>query len=95
MINNLSFWRKQRSLTQSQLADKVGCSRNTISAIEVGSWSPTIKLAANIAEKLRVPINRIFDFSDEFVTYNVVQFSECDICPNFECVHCKLENWND
>lgn len=91
MVNNLLFWRKYRNMTQKQLADKVSCSRNTISAIEVGSWLPTIKLAANLAEKLRVPITKLFDFSDEYVQFNVVEFNECDICTRFECVHCKLK----
>lgn len=91
MINNLEFWRKKRCLTQSQLAKKAGCTRNTISAIERGLWLPTIKLAACLASCLRLPITTLFSFSDEYVQYNVINFTECEICPFFECVHCKNE----
>ena len=43
--NNLRDARSEKGLSQQQLADLVGVSRNTISSIETGQFSPTAKLA--------------------------------------------------
>ena len=43
--NHLREARTEKKLSQSQLAEMVGVSRNTISSIETGQFSPTAKLA--------------------------------------------------
>ena len=43
--NNLKAARTEKGLSQSQLAELVGVSRNTISSIETGQFNPTAKLA--------------------------------------------------
>ena len=43
--NNLKAARAEKGLSQSQLAELVGVSRNTISSIETGQFNPTAKLA--------------------------------------------------
>jgi putative transcriptional regulator len=43
--NKLKEIRAEKSLSQSELAEMVGVSRNTISSIETGQFSPTAKLA--------------------------------------------------
>ena len=43
--NNLKEARAEKKLSQSALAEMVGVSRNTISSIETGQFSPTAKLA--------------------------------------------------
>lgn len=43
--NNLKRLRKDRKLSQQQLADLIGVSRNTISSIETGQFNPTAKPA--------------------------------------------------
>ena len=43
--NNLKALRKEKNLSQQDLADLVGVSRNTISSIETGQFCPTAKLA--------------------------------------------------
>ena len=43
--NNLKESRKEKNLSQQQLADMVGVSRNTISSIEIGQFTPSAKLA--------------------------------------------------
>jgi putative transcriptional regulator len=43
--NRLKVARAEKGLSQSDLADMVGVSRNTISSIEVGQFNPTAKLA--------------------------------------------------
>lgn len=43
--NNIPTLRKKAGMSQQQLADMVGVSRNTISSIETGQFNPTAKLA--------------------------------------------------
>lgn len=43
--NNLKKARAKKKLSQAQLAEMVGVSRNTISSIETGQFNPTAKLA--------------------------------------------------
>lgn len=48
-------------MTQQQLAEKVGVSRQTIISIEAGKYSPSLELAFRIAVAFEVKINEIFD----------------------------------
>lgn len=48
-------------MTQQQLAEKVGVSRQTIISIEAGKYSPSLELAFRIAIAFEVKINEIFD----------------------------------
>ena len=45
LSNGVREARKERGLSQSELAEMVGVSRNTISSIETGAFNPTAKLA--------------------------------------------------
>ena len=47
-------------LTQQQLADRVGVTRQTIIAIEAGKYSPSLPLAFRLARTFGVPIERVF-----------------------------------
>ena len=47
-------------MTQQQLADKVGVSRQTIVAIEKGNYSPSLELAFRIAHTFETPIIEVF-----------------------------------
>ena len=49
-------------MTQQQLADCVGLTRQTINAIEGGKYSPTLEAAFAIAEALGVPIHEAFAY---------------------------------
>lgn len=64
IINNI---RKLRFLsgevTQQELADKTGVTRQTIVAIENGKYSPTLELAFRIAIFFKVPIMEVFSFN--------------------------------
>ena len=54
--------RKKKGLSQEELADMVGVSRNTISSIETGQYSPTAKLALTIAIALDKKFEDVFYF---------------------------------
>ena len=60
--NRLKEVRAERNLSQSQLADMVGVSRNTISSIETGQFSPTAKLALILCIALDKKFEEIFYF---------------------------------
>ena len=47
-------------MTQSELAKKVGVSRQTIVAIEKGQYSPSLELAFRFSDVFKAPINDIF-----------------------------------
>jgi putative transcriptional regulator len=52
-------------LTQQQLADRVGVTRQTIIAIESGKYAPSLPLAFRIARTFAVPIENVFQYEDE------------------------------
>lgn len=52
-------------MTQAALADKVGVTRQTIIAIEQGSYSPTLEMAFQIARALGVPLEHVFQYPDK------------------------------
>jgi len=47
-------------LTQQELADKVGCSRQTIHSIESGKFVPSVELALRLARELNVKVEELF-----------------------------------
>ena len=49
-------------MTQQQLADKVGVSRQTIVAIEKGNYSPSLELAFRIAHLFSIPLDEAFTY---------------------------------
>jgi putative transcriptional regulator len=59
--NNIRRLRFDRAeMTQQQLADSVGVSRQTIVAIEKGNYSPSLELAFRIAQAFNVPLEAVF-----------------------------------
>ncbi len=60
--NRLKEIRTDRNLSQAQLAYMVGVSRNTISSIETGQYSPTAKLALILCIALDVKFEDMFYF---------------------------------
>jgi putative transcriptional regulator len=51
-------------MTQAELADRIGVTRQTIIAIEQGRYSPSLEMAFQIARVFRVPLDEVFGFSD-------------------------------
>ena len=56
--------RKARKLSQEDLAEAVGTTRQTITSIEVGKYTASLPLAWKIARFFGLAIEEVFDFSD-------------------------------
>jgi len=52
-------------MTQAELADRVGLTRQTIIAIEQGRYSPSLEVAFKIARVFGVPLERVFHYPEE------------------------------
>ena len=64
MRNHVKAMREAGSLTQEQLAVKLGVSRQTIISIETGKYNPSLMLAHKIASVFGKTIEEVFDFSE-------------------------------
>ncbi len=62
--NHLKEARAELKLSQTQLAEMVGVSRNTISSIEIGQFNPTAKLALILCIALDKKFEDLFYFED-------------------------------
>ncbi len=60
--NNVAAVRKEKGLSQAELAKLVGVSRNTISSIETGQYEPTAKLALLLCVALDKKFEELFYF---------------------------------
>jgi len=60
LTNRLKELRARHDLTQEQLGQAVGVTRQTILAIERGNYSPSVLLALRIARRLEVPVEAVF-----------------------------------
>lgn len=60
--NRLKKARSEKNLSQAQLAEIVGVSRNTISSIETGQFNPTAKLALVLCIALDKKFEELFYF---------------------------------
>jgi len=49
-------------MTQAQLAERIGVTRQTVIAIEQGRYSPSLEIAFQIARVFRVPLDDVFQF---------------------------------
>ena len=58
--NRLRETRAEKGLSQQELADCLGVSRQTINAIEKGDYNPTIKLCIGICRVLGLTLNDLF-----------------------------------
>ncbi len=60
-IRKLRFFADE--MTQQQLAEKAGVSRQTILAVEGGKYNPSLELAFRIAHAFNVPIEEVFQYT--------------------------------
>jgi putative transcriptional regulator len=52
-------------MTQAELAQRIGVTRQTVMAIELGRYSPTLDVAFQIARAFGVPLEQVFQYPDE------------------------------
>jgi len=62
-IRRLRF--ENGEMTQQELADRVGVTRQTIIAIEAGKYAPSLPLAMRIAQTFGVPIEQVFQYEND------------------------------
>jgi len=60
MNNRLKVLRAERDWSQSDLADRLGVSRQSVNAIETGKYDPSLPLAFRIAELFGLSIEQVF-----------------------------------
>jgi putative transcriptional regulator len=53
-------------MTQAQLAERIGVTRQTILAIEQGRYSPSLEMAFQIARVFKVPLEEVFQYPDQY-----------------------------
>ena len=65
MKNKLEALRKERGIRQEDLAQALGVSRQTVISLEKGKYNPSLALAFRLSRYFALPIEAIFDDSDE------------------------------
>lgn len=60
MKNNIKIERARHDMTQGDLAEKIGVSRQSINAIEKGKYVPSALLAIKIAKLFKLPVEDLF-----------------------------------
>lgn len=65
MNNNIKEFRKNKKITQDDLAKEVGVTRQTVISLESGKYDASLKLAHKIAKFFDVSIEEIFLFEEE------------------------------
>jgi putative transcriptional regulator len=62
VTNNIRALRAATGVTQADLADRIGVTRQTIIAIEQGRYSPSLEVAFQIAREFNVPLDDVFHY---------------------------------
>jgi putative transcriptional regulator len=65
MKNRIKVLRAERDMTQEQLAELVGVTRNTIISIEKDKYCPSLKLGYRIARIFGVGIDTVFTYEED------------------------------
>ncbi len=63
--NRLRVLRAEKEISQKDLAEEVGLSRQTVNSIERGKFNPSIVTALKIAEYFAVPVDEVFQLEKE------------------------------
>lgn len=65
MKNRIKVERAEHNLTQADLANKIGVSRQSINAIEKGKYVPSAVLALKIARLFKKSVEEVFELEDQ------------------------------
>ena len=64
VTNRVRKLREAAGLTQAELADRVGATRQTIIAVEAEKYAPSLELAFRLARAFRMPFESVFHYED-------------------------------
>ena len=65
MTNRIEALRRARGVRQEDVAQALGVSRQTVISLEKGKYNPSLALALRLARYFAMPVEAIFDDSDE------------------------------
>lgn len=66
VANQIRRFRFERDeMTQQELADRIGVTRQTVNAIELGKYSPSLEVAFRIGLVFGVPLEEVFEYTGE------------------------------
>ena len=65
LYNQLKVYRAKLGLNQAEMGKRIGVSRQTISLIERGDYSPSVSLALKIAKECGVTVEEIFSYEED------------------------------
>ena len=65
LLNRLKEYRSRLGVNQTEMGKLAGVSRQTISQIERGDYSPSVSLALKIAKVFEVPVEEIFQYKED------------------------------
>ncbi len=71
MKNKIKVFRAMHDMTQEDLAQAIGVTRQTILAIEKGKYVPSLDLAFRISRRFSVNIEEVFQYDDAAVTIDI------------------------
>lgn len=66
MTNKLRFYRGRKGVSQQELADEMGVTRQTIYAIEKNKYSPSLELGMKIAHFFEIDVEALFSLGEEY-----------------------------
>ncbi len=64
MKNRLKVWRAEHNLSQADLADRIGVSRQTINSIETARYVPSAMLALKLAQVFGCRVEEVFQLEE-------------------------------
>ncbi|MCO7207197.1 helix-turn-helix transcriptional regulator [Pseudoalteromonas sp. SCSIO 43088] len=64
MQNSIAKFRKEKGLSQQELADAIAVSRKTISTVETGRFIPSVIIALKIAAYFELSVEQLFTLDD-------------------------------
>jgi putative transcriptional regulator len=62
VTNRITELRTAQGISQGELGDRVGVTRQTVNAIEAGKYSPSLEVAFRIARVFAVPLETVFQY---------------------------------
>ncbi len=65
LITRMKAYREKLSMSQNELANRVGVRRETIVHLEKGRYNPSLKLAMDISKELGTTVEEMFRFEED------------------------------